>query len=177
MQKRSLTVDAISGAAAGLVAAALMNRFQAVWSKASEGLKSNTGDRGGHGDENHDTDDDAEPATIKAAKKIHAMVSSEALTRNEQKTVGTMVHYAFGAALGVIYVMAARRFPAIRASYGTAYGTGVSIVADEVLVPATGLSPPPTKASVSSHIFGLVSHIVFGAALDGSRRLIARAAA
>lgn len=169
MQHRSLVIGAASGAAAGVAAAFLMNCFQIGWSKASKALKS-------HSQDEHGENSSGEPATVRAVEKFQGMVSGRPLPKDQRKVAGNLLHYGFGAALGVLYAVVGRRHPKIRAGYGTFYGASVSIAADEVLVPAAGLSPPPTKAPASSHVFGLISHIVFGAALEGSRRLIVRVA-
>lgn len=90
---------------------------------------------------------------------------------------GNLLHYGFGAALGAAYAVAGRERPRVRAGYGIVFGGAVSILADEMLVPAAGLSPPPTEAPPSSHFYGFVSHLVFGAALEGSFRIIRSAVA
>lgn len=168
MTNGSRVWEAGVGAAAGIAAAFLMNRFQGAWSKLSKALEPDRDDRG-------DNEDSIEPATVKAADKLRRAITGHPVPEKRKEAAGSLVHYAFGATLGVIYVLAGRISPGFRVGYGTAYGAGVSIVADEILVPATGLSPPPTKSPAWSHVYGFVSHIVFGAALEGSRRLIAKA--
>ncbi|WP_322292026.1 DUF1440 domain-containing protein [Allopontixanthobacter sp.] len=166
--------DAVTGAAAGLAASFLMNTFQTAWAKVSHTLKSGSDHEADS--RSGDNDEADPPATVKAAQKVYGTVACGPLPEAKRETAGSLVHYGFGAVLGAIYGAVSRGNPSIRSGYGTVYGAGVSIVADEVLVPATGLSPPPAKSPASSHIFGLISHIVFGAALEGSRRLIKRAA-
>lgn len=167
MQQRHWLTEAASGVAAGLAAAFLMNRFQIGWSKASEALRSNSGTQG-------ENDESGEPATVRAVEKLQGVVPAEPWPKDQRRVAGNLLHYGFGAVLGLFYTLAGRHRPAIRAGYGTAYGAGVSVAADEILVPAAGLAPPPSRSPASSHLFGLVSHVVFGAALEGSRRLIAR---
>lgn len=157
--------DFLRGAAAGIAAAFLMNCFQIAWGKASKALSSDAKDDGSSG----------EPTTVKAVDKFQGMVSGRPLPDDDRRVAGNLLHYGFGAVLGVIYSVAGRQFPQVRWGYGTAYGGAVSILADEMLVPAAGLSPPPTQAPASSHLYGFVSHLVFGAAMEGSRRLVERA--
>lgn len=165
----SAALDAASGAAAGVSAAFLMNCFQIAWGKASKALSDS--DRGEQKDES------GEPATVKAVEKFQGMISGRPLPEGERQVAGNLLHYGFGAFLGAVYALAARRRPAVRAGYGTIYGGAVSLIADEALIPAAGLSPPPTEAPPSSHVYGFISHLVFGAALEGSYRLIERAMA
>lgn len=156
---------AAAGALAGLAAAFLMNRFQQVWSKASQALSSDGGEQEGGGS--------GEQATTLAAEKLHDAVSDRPLTKRQKDAAGSAVHYAFGMSTGGLYGVLGRRWPGVRALNGMAYGAALSLVADEGLVPLAGLSPPPAQVPVKSHVFGFVSHLVFGAALEVSRRIIA----
>ena len=85
------------------------------------------------------------------------------------------MHYAFGALLGAAYGVAVELRPAAGAGFGTAYGAAVSLFADEMAMPALGFTPPAPEVSASAHLRGFVSHLVFGAALEGARRLLASA--
>lgn len=169
MRQRSQVRNAFRGAAAGLFAALVMNWFQAGWSKASKALDSPL-----ESDDGNASDDAQEPTTVKLAEKLHGTLSDHSLPEKQKSLAGNVVHYSFGAVLGALYVLVGRRYSALRAGYGVAYGAGVSIVADELLVPAIGLSPPPTEVPAKSHLYGFISHLVFGIALEGSRRLMAR---
>ena len=42
--------------------------------------------------------------------------------------------------------------------------------ADEIMVPALKLSPPPADSPMKTHICGLASHLVYGLTVDGVRR-------
>ena len=55
--------------------------------------------------------------------------------------------------------------------YGTAFGAALFAVADEVVVPAAGLSDQPTEIPMSLHALALFSHMVYGATTEGVRRL------
>ena len=159
----------LTGAVAGLGAAFVMNCFQIAWGKASEKLSPER--------EGGDSDEDAEePATVKAVEKFQGMVSGRPLPKGERQLAGNLLHYGFGAFLGVVYVLGSRRAPGLRTGFGTAYGGAVSLIADEALIPAAGLSPKPNEVPPSSHFYGFVSHFVFGAALEGILRLGSAAA-
>jgi hypothetical protein len=71
--------------------------------------------------------------------------------------VGPVVHYGFGTAMGALYGLAygftprkvKRLQPLVS---GSGFGTALFVGADEVAVPALGLSPGPTKAPIGAHL-------------------------
>ena len=85
---------------------------------------------------------------------------------------GLAVHYATGAGLGVLYTLAGRWLPDVRAGFGTAYGAAVSALLDEGLVPALGLAPPPGDVPLADHAEGVAAHLVFGVALEAAVRVL-----
>lgn len=158
---RQLLRSTVIGVTAGLSAAWIMDRFQAVVGAAS-------GDDGGGGGEE-------KPTTVKAAEMLSETVAGEPVPERYDKPAGPAVHYGFGAFLGGLYGAWGAVMPSVRSGFGTAYGAGVALVADEALVPAAGLTPPPQDVPAKTHAYGLVSHLVFGVALEGSRRVFERA--
>lgn len=164
VEVQKLLRGAAVGVAAGLSASWIMDRFQAALSAA-------TSDEGGSDDSSEE-----KPTTVKAADMLSETVTGEPVPEPYEEPAGSAVHYGFGAFLGGLYGVLGELLPGVRAGFGTAYGAGVAIVADEALVPAAGLTPPPQDVPVSTHAYGLVSHLVFGAALEGTRRLIEQAA-
>ena len=162
----------VAGAAGGLAAAWVMNQFQSAWSKASEALESSNTPQGEQ--ERHTEDSDAEDATMKTAAKISEKVFHRKLSREEKKKLGPVVHYAFGAGVGAFYGGLAELEPRATAGAGLPYGAAVFVGADEVAVPALGLSKPPQEYPASAHIYGLASHLVYGLSLEMARRGIRR---
>jgi hypothetical protein len=154
LRARSAATDLLSGIAAGLTAAWLMNLFQDRLSRAI-GL-----DRSG------------ETAATKAADALSEDVSGEPVKRSRKQDADTVLHYATGALAGGIYGLTAGRIPGVGAGRGLWYGASLWVAADEILVPALGLSPPPGETPVAEQGFGLASHLVFGLALDFCRRRI-----
>lgn len=148
-----LLVLILLGTAAGAIASAVMNGFQAVAA-------------GPFGQ----TSDD-EPATVKFADLPSKALTGEPITRKRRALAGQIVHYATGLTLGVIYVVAAAAWPTITLWFGVAYGLAVAVALDYVVVPALGLGPPAWKTPPATHAYGLISHGVFGAALQAVREL------
>ncbi len=150
---RSLARGALAGAIAGIVASFAMNQFQAVVSRL--GTSS-----GGGGD----------PATVKAAERL----VGHGIDEREKGRAGEAVHYGFGTVLGMAYGAAAEIEPWVTAGFGLPYGGAVAVIADEALVPAAGLSGPPWRSPPATHAYSIISHLVFGAALEAARRVLLR---
>lgn len=154
----SLAKSLLAGLAGGIVASAAMDLFQRVAAPAF-----------GQGGSNDD------PATVKAADGAKRLVTGEAVTQKHRETAGTLVHYATGAAMGIGYALAERVWPETKAGFGTAFGVAAATVLDDLAVPALGWGPGPTDTPPATHAYGLASHLVFGATLEGVRRAVAGA--
>jgi len=163
VDNRQLLRSVMIGIAAGLSASWIMDRFQAVVNAASS-----------EDDDSKDSGQD-KPSTVKAADMLSEAAVGEPVPDRFEEPAGSAVHYGFGAFLGGVYGAMGEFAPGIRAGFGAAYGAGVALVADEALVPAVGLAPPPQQVPARTHAYGIVSHLVFGAALEASRRLIEQA--
>lgn len=163
------------GAAAGLIAAWAMNQFQAGWSKASEELKSREQEDRSQSSQGQNQEE-KEDATMKAAGKLAQVALGRNLSKQEKKKAGPVVHYLFGTFAGAVYGLVGEYLPLARVGFGTAFGAALFLLADELAVPALGLSGSATKAPLSSHFYGLSSHLVYGASAEGIRRGIAKAA-
>lgn len=149
-------VGLAAGVTAGLVASAAMAAFQAQAQKLLP-------DQGG----------DADPATLKAADAASEIVTGDPVPEPYREQAGQAVHYLVGGVLGGIYGVLAEYKPEASAGFGTAYGIATSALLDEGVVPATGLTPPPTETSLVTHMYGTASHLVFGWVLESVRTLIA----
>lgn len=84
------------------------------------------------------------------------------------------MHYATGAASGAVYGIAAELAPKVTAGSGLTFGTAVWLVVDETTVPLLGLSKGPTEYPLSTHVYALVSHFVFGVTTEIMRRMLRR---
>jgi Protein of unknown function (DUF1440) len=156
----------LAGLIGGLVASWTMNQSQAALSKVSQMA---TGQR----EEPHPSSQDQEPsddATMKTADRLSRAILHRPLNRQEKKTAGPVVHYAFGGAVGMLYGVAAELYPKATLGFGTTFGAVLFAVADELAVPAFGLSGDSQDVPVSSHLSGLLAHLTYGAAAEGVRR-------
>src|ERR1700687_2028703 len=161
-----------AGAVGGLVASAVMNQFQALLGRLMESAERSHGaqslQRGspdhGAGRElkERGSDEEQDDATMRLANVISEEVLDRDLTREEKQVAGTFVHYVFGVTTGAWYGATAESFPAITADAGLPFGAFVWLTADEGVVPALGLSKPPTEYPLSIHAYALASHLVYG---------------
>jgi hypothetical protein len=151
MSGSSILKGAVIGVAAGLAASWVMEQAQS----AMQG-----GQSGGGG----------ESSTTKAADKVSETVADRPVAKPNKAKAGELVHYGFGAALGLVYGALASRWRGVTAGFGALFGVGVALGADEILVPALGLGPWPKDTSPKTHAYSLASHLVFGVALEAVRR-------
>jgi len=155
-----------------LVAAWAMNQFWAAQSTIEEQLHPSERKQSEQQTEQRASDN----PTVKVAEAITRPILGRELAQSEKKTAGSVVHYAFGALMGGFYGLLSEMMPAARAAFGTAYGTAVWLGADEGMVPALKLSPPPQESSLSQHLGGLGAHLVYGATTEAVRRALRAAA-
>ena len=163
-QSGEIGKDALAGALGGLVAAFAMNQFQSLWKAAATKLQGKKDDSSQSGDD----------ATVKTAEAVSRAVTGQGLDPENKKTAGAAVHFVYGTSIGAIYGALARSVPEVTAGRGTAYGAAAWLGGDEIAVPAFGLSDPPSKVPVSSHVSALAAHVIYGAVTDGVFRLLTR---
>ncbi len=156
-RKRQIWKGALAGLAGGLAGSFAMNEFQALLSKA-EGKQNNK--------------HRSEPATVKAARAIAEKALHRRLPVAQKDRAGELVHYAFGTLNGAIYGALAERAPVACTCAGLLFGAALFLVADEGLVPLLKFSRPPNQYPVSSHVYALASHLVYGSTVDAVREAV-----
>ena len=172
----------VAGLAAGLVASWTMNQFQAAWTRLAAGFEKSHGaqsmqpsegpnpnETSGQSAEEKEQQDDA---TVETAKVISRNLLGHELQESEKKAAGAAVHYAFGAVTGGLYGAMAEVTPQVTAAAGLPFGAVFWVVADEVAVPVLGLAKGPTEYPVSTHVYSLASHLVYGVTAELSRRAV-----
>jgi putative membrane protein len=173
MLRRHETNDAdflkglVAGVAGGLFASLVMEQFQALWTKVGRKLQESEGDA--------QTKRKAKPTTVKVADAISTQMFGHKVQKRKQKVAGEAVHYAMGATSGAIYGAMAEVTPLVTAGEGLAFGTAVWALADEASLPALGLTKSPTKIPLSTHVYALASHFVYGAVTEAVRRVVRKA--
>ncbi len=173
---------AVAGLVAGLAATYVMTRFQELSGKLEKRLKGEDEDDSRHPqhsakrgtEESTEGEGKGDDATVKAAAALSRGLFHHELSREEKKKAGPALHYGFGALTGVAYGVLAELVPAVTLGAGAPFGTAVWLAADEVSVPAFGLSGPPWESPPSVHARALGAHLVYGCATEGVRRLLRR---
>lgn len=157
MLKKTVGNDALWGALAGAVATVALDKVTgALYERESrvDRFRENWA-RGG------------KSATEIAASRI-AEASGSSLSREAESAAGHALHYALGIGAGALYGVLRRRMPAVRAGRGLLYGAAFWLVADEIAVPAAGLTPGPRAFPLATHARALLGHLAFGLAADAA---------
>src|SRR3954470_5123243 len=105
------------------------------------------------------------PAVV--ANRLAVAVGRGGLSRSERLRAQRAIHYGFGAALGIAYVGASRRWPLATRGRGVPAGLAIYAGTHGSLLPALGIQRPPWRLPPAAVAWESTSHIVFGAALDG----------
>ena len=167
----------VAGLAGGLVASWTMNQFQAAWTRmatnsekphGAQSMQPSDGSTGNQAEDTREQDD----ATVETAKVISRQVFGHELQESEKKPAGTAVHYAFGTASGGLYGALAEVTPQVTSGVGLPFGAAFWLLADEISVPVLGLAKGPTEYPVSTHVYALASHLVYGVTAEMSRRAL-----
>ncbi len=155
---------AAAGIAGGLLASWVMNKFQAAMSQMERQGKKKSSSGG-------------EDATIKTADRVSRSLLDHKLTKKEKEVAGPVVHYAMGAVSGVIYGVVSELMPVAKWGLGLPFGAVLWLVADEIALPALGLSKKPAAYPAGVHAKALASHLVYGLSTDLVRKGVKRALA
>jgi putative membrane protein len=176
----------IAGAAGGLVASWVMNQFQALLSRMTHGVERPHGAQSlqqgapGHGVarelQKRGLDREEDTAAVRTAVVVSDRLFGLELAERERREIaGAVVHYAFGVATGGLYGAIAELKPATTTGAGLPFGAAVWLIADEIIVPALGLSKSPRKYPLSTHAYSIASHLVYGLTTEIVRREVRRA--
>jgi putative membrane protein len=168
---RSVWKGAAAGLVGGLVASWVMNEFQTGLSKAAEAGAARNADSGDR-TESSPPQGESEDATMKAAEAISETLADRRLTKEQKKTAGPIVHYTFGSSVGAVYGALAEVTAPMPTWWGLPFGAAVWVGADEVAVPAFGLSKSPLEYPASTHASALAAHLVYGVTTDVVRRVV-----
>jgi len=177
--ERSAWKGLVAGAAGGLAGTIIMTQFQNAWHQAGEKKRSRdtrTEQNRSREQNSEQKPEQKEDATMKAAGKL-ARVAGQELTRDQRKQASPLVHYGFGMAMGALYGMAMETSPRqVRAQripfVGSLFGSALFLGADEMAVPALGLSE--VSETPSTHVYGWASHLVYGLTAEFVRRQVRR---
>jgi uncharacterized membrane protein YagU involved in acid resistance len=167
----------VAGAVGGFVASWAMERCQARLSQAAgDGLDAAQRRSGRPARWSARTQDQASrqprPATIQTAELAAVATAGRRLSPSEQDVAGPLMHYGFGIAVGAVYGALAETRPELTRFGGVPFGLGVWASADEVTVPALGLSAAPWDRPLRAHSYSMLSHAVYGLTTEAVRKVV-----
>jgi hypothetical protein len=99
--------------------------------------------------------------TVVMARKANAAFG-QPLSANALEKLGTWLHFGFGTAWGPVYAALRSETTIPPLALGAALGSFVSLVFDEGLTPAAGLSPPNRAFPWQTHVRGYLAHLLYG---------------
>ena len=184
-EKRDIAKGLFAGAIGGLAASIVMNKVQQFLGKfltgeershGAQSLQPGAPHRGAgrmleeRGVENPD-DDSAE----RLAQTISVGAFDRTLSEGEKDALGTAFHYGYGISMGAAYGAAAEFVPATTLGTGMPYGALIWIGADEVVIPALGLSKRGDEYPPSILAAALLAHMAYGFTTEVVRRAIRNA--
>jgi len=95
------------------------------------------------------------------------------LTDEQRVRAQRVIHYTFGAGLGVAYSGLATRSRTANRGAGTVAGLAIYAGTHGSVLPALGIQRPPWRLAPAAVAWEAISHMIFGAALEiGRRRLV-----
>jgi putative membrane protein len=112
--------------------------------------------------------DNMPPAVL--ADRVARHLGHGPLDRVTKLRIQNTIHYSFGALYGGTYAAVATAFPAATAGFGTAAGTGLYLASHGSALPLLRVQAPPWRLPRAAFAWELASHLLFGAALESSRR-------
>ena len=104
------------------------------------------------------------PSSSHVAARRIAQHLGRPLDDRRLRPVARAVHHGLGMAWGPLYCLLRRRGGMRPLGAGFAAGVALSLVVDEGLTPALGLSAPNRDYPAATHVRGFLAHLVWGGA-------------
>ena len=114
---------------------------------------------------------DREPPPVIGVDKLLRATRGRGLAEKDKERAGMGVHWTFSIGVSAAYGALAEFFPWVTAGYGSAYGLGVWAASHESTLPLLGLTPPLDEVPASEQAIEFVSHAVYGASVELTRRV------
>lgn len=114
--------------------------------------------------------DNMPPAVL--ADRAAVALGHRGLSAPQRLRVQRVIHYGFGAGVGVAYSAAASRWKAASRGRGALAGLAIYASTHGSLLPALGIQRPPWRLAPAAVVWESTSHVVFGATLEAVRRAL-----
>lgn len=95
------------------------------------------------------------------AERVAAGVLEVPIEDDTRQVAGQAIHWSYGAAWGALYGVVQSSLHLPHLVHGTIFGGLVAVVAS-TLVPAIGLTPPPTRQPLAMSGMQMVTHLLYG---------------
>jgi len=106
------------------------------------------------------------------AQKAYYTATGKTLAAKDTLQAMKVIHYTMGAAIGVVYVTMLNRNKKLLVDKGLLAGAAVWAATHGTTVPALGLQGQVKDMPKSWWVWEFGSHLIFGLALEQSRRLL-----
>ncbi len=153
-QLRRRTAASVVG---GIAASFVMDLVQNGWAAAFERSRP---------EDERDEEVDGIASVVRVAGRFVPALRSE----RGSNVAARAVHYVFGVAFAAAYVVFAQRARWITASSGVAFGSGLFVLSDRVLIPALKLGRSWSRYSRSERANAYFSHVAYGVVLELARQ-------
>ncbi|MBD5654140.1 MAG: DUF1440 domain-containing protein [Candidatus Eremiobacteraeota bacterium] len=118
--------------------------------------------------ERNRTEDDRDEETeaiVAVVRRLSPFVPGD-FVRKHPGTAGRVLHYAFGCGFAAAYAAARDRLPRIATGRGLAFGFGLWLLSDALLIPAARLGRPWLRYSWAERLNAVASHLAYAATVD-----------
>ena len=156
---KNISKQIVSGSVAGAVGAFAMRQAVLLWSSVV------------NGDPKRTVFGLDEEADLNSVQMLSNAMFHKTVPEATARKIALALHYGYGVAAGAAYAVLAAKNSKVAAGFGTAYGTIIFVFGDELAIGASGASNPFTKKA-ASHISALAAHLLFGAAVELTRRTV-----
>ncbi len=159
MERRARVTASVGG---GIAASLAMDLVQDGWAAVFE-----------RGRRTGDLDEEKE-AIASVVRTIATFVPTLASERRAS-LAAYAVHYVLGVGFAAAYVAAVPRAPLLAASNGLAFGAGLFVLSDRILIPMLKLGRSWNRYSRSERWNAFASHVAYGVVLEMVRARIVAA--
>ena len=111
------------------------------------------------------------------ARKLTEDVLHTPVSDQTRERLGSAIHWGYGMAWGGLYGILHDRVPFFAKAAGLPFALAFTLIGDEFMNTAMGLTPPPQEFPKEAHIRGTVAHYAYTAAADGVYRTLDHLAA
>ena len=150
----------LAGVVGGVAASFVMDLVQNGWAAVFEKNRA---------EDERDEEVDGIASVVRVLGRFVPALGSE----RRSNLAARIVHYVFGVGFAVAYVYGTERAPALATSSGIAFGSGLFVLSDRVLIPVLKLGRSWSRYSRSERANAYVSHVAYGVVLELARQRFA----